>query len=130
MGAHPPRTTRTAPPGADRRRFRSAGSGSRADRRGSAARRAPRDRRHARTALARGRRARGPGLPRLPRLTIIVAAADGARLYAALETAMAAVALGHPARLFLQGEAAGLLRVPIGCAGDADRKSTRLHSSH
>jgi len=62
----------------------------------------------------------------LRRLTIIVAAADGARLYAAIEAAMAAAALGHGARLFLQGEAAALLRLPIGFAGDAARRGAGL----
>lgn len=59
----------------------------------------------------------------MPGLNIIVAAAEGGRLYAALETAMAAAALGRPARLFLQGEAAALLRDPIGFAGDTARRA-------
>src|SRR3546814_6873609 len=67
---------------------------------------------HARPALARGRRAGGPGVPRLRRLTIIVAAADGARLYAAIEAAMAAAAPGHGALLFLQGGAAARSEEP------------------
>jgi len=57
----------------------------------------------------------------MPPLNIIVALAEGGRLYAALETAMAAAALGARARIFLQGEAAALLRPPIGFAGDAAR---------
>jgi len=57
----------------------------------------------------------------MPGLNLIVAGADGSRLYAALETAMAAAALGQPARLFLQGEAVALLRAPVGFAGDAAR---------
>ena len=60
-------------------------------------------------------------MPDMPALNIIVALAEGRRLYAALETAMAAAALGAPARIFLQGEAAALLRQPIGFAGDAAR---------
>lgn len=57
----------------------------------------------------------------MPGLNLIVASAEGSRLYAALETAMAAAALGQPARLFLQGEAVALLRTPVGFAGDAAR---------
>lgn len=56
-------------------------------------------------------------------LNIIVAAGDGARLYAALETAMAAAALGKSVRLFLQGEAAALLRTPVAHDGDAARRA-------
>ena len=59
----------------------------------------------------------------MPGLNTIVAAADPARLYAALETAMAAAALGRPARLFLQGEAVALLRAPVAFAGDAPRRA-------
>lgn len=60
----------------------------------------------------------------MPRLNIILAAADPARLYAALETALASAALGHGARLFLQGEAAALLRAPVRFDGDAARRAT------
>ncbi len=56
-------------------------------------------------------------------LSVIVAAADGARLYAALETAMAAAALGRPVRVFLQGEAAALLKLPVAHGGDAARRA-------
>lgn len=56
-------------------------------------------------------------------LNIIVAVADGGRLYAALEAGMAAAALGRPVRIFLQGEAAALLREPVGFAGDAARRA-------
>lgn len=59
----------------------------------------------------------------MPALNIIVALAEGARFYAALETAMAAAALGTPVRVFLQGEAAALLRPPIAFAGDAARRA-------
>lgn len=62
----------------------------------------------------------------MPALNIIVAGADGQRLYAALETAMAAAALGSSTRLFLQGEAAALLRHPVSVAGDAARKAAGL----
>lgn len=56
-------------------------------------------------------------------LTIIVAIADSGRLYAALETAMAAAALGRPVRIFLQGEAAALLRKPVAFDGDDVRRA-------
>ncbi|MDO9368755.1 MAG: DsrE family protein [Sphingopyxis sp.] len=59
----------------------------------------------------------------MPSLNIIVAIADGRRLYAALEAGMAAAALGRPVRLFLQGEAAALLRDPVAFAGDAARRA-------
>jgi predicted peroxiredoxin len=59
----------------------------------------------------------------MPGLSIIVASADGARFYAALEAAAAAAALGHPARLFLQGEAAALLRTPVSFEGDPARRA-------
>lgn len=62
-------------------------------------------------------------MPDMPALNIIVALADGGRFYAALETAMAASALGTRARIFLQGEAVALLRAPVGFAGDAARKA-------
>ena len=64
-------------------------------------------------------------MPDMPGLNIIVAAADGTRFYAALETAAAASALGRPARVFLQGEAAALLRAPVAfglaCSGSGCR---------
>lgn len=59
----------------------------------------------------------------MPGLSIIVASADGQRFYAALETAAAAAALGRPARIFLQGEAAALLRTPVAFDGDTDRRA-------
>ena len=59
----------------------------------------------------------------LPGLNIIVASADGGRFYAALETAAATAALGHTARIFLQGEAAALLRAPVSFGGDAARRA-------
>lgn len=58
----------------------------------------------------------------MPSLNIIVAVAEGRRLYAALEAGMAAAALGRPVRIFLQGEAAALLREPVSFTGDAARK--------
>ena len=59
----------------------------------------------------------------MPSLNIIVAIAEGARLYAALEAAMAAAALGRPVRVFLQGEAAALLRDPVSFVGDEARRA-------
>lgn len=55
-------------------------------------------------------------------MNIIVAGADGRRFYAALEAAIGWVALGKSVRLFLQGEAAALLRAPIVHAGDGTRR--------
>ena len=46
----------------------------------------------------------------MPGLTIIVATADPDRFHAALSVAAASAALGERSRLFLQGEAAALLR--------------------
>lgn len=62
-------------------------------------------------------------MSRMQRLTIIVASADGARLYSALETAMAWAALGRRARIFAQGEAVALLRMPLAFDGDAARRA-------
>lgn len=62
----------------------------------------------------------------MPGLSIIVAGADGQRFYGALETAMAAVALGSAARIFLQGEAVALLREPVSAGGDSTRKAAGL----
>ncbi|MBL0769315.1 DsrE family protein [Sphingopyxis sp. XHP0097] len=59
----------------------------------------------------------------MQRLTIIVASADSARLYAALEAAMAWAALGRRARIFAQGEAVALLRAPLAFDGDAARRA-------
>lgn len=59
----------------------------------------------------------------MPVLNIIVAVAEGRRLYAALEAGMAAAALGRPVRIFLQGEAAALLRDPVSFAGDEARRA-------
>lgn len=56
-------------------------------------------------------------------LNIIVAVAEGRRLYAALEAGMAVAAFGRPVRIFLQGEAAALLRDPVSFAGDAARQA-------
>lgn len=56
-------------------------------------------------------------------LNIIVAVAEGRRFYAALEAGMAAAALGRPVRIFLQGEAAALLRNPVSFAGDDARRA-------
>lgn len=62
-------------------------------------------------------------MPDMPSLNIVVAVAEGRRLYAALEAAMAAAALGRPVRLFLQGEAVALLRDPVSFADDAARQA-------
>lgn len=59
----------------------------------------------------------------MPGLNIIVASAEGQRFYAALETAAAAAALGHAARIFLQGEAVALLRAPVALDWDAARRA-------
>ncbi|QCB53395.1 hypothetical protein E5675_02350 [Sphingopyxis sp. PAMC25046] len=59
----------------------------------------------------------------MSQLNIIVAVAEGRRLYAALEAAMASAALGRPARVFLQGEAAALLRAPVLFGGDEARRA-------
>ena len=59
----------------------------------------------------------------MPGLNIIVAVAEGRRLYAALEAGMAAAALGRPVRIFLQGEAAALLRDPVSFGGDEARRA-------
>lgn len=59
----------------------------------------------------------------LPSLNIIVAVAEGRRLYAALEAGMAVAALGRPVRIFLQGEAAVLLRAPVSFSGDEARRA-------
>lgn len=56
-------------------------------------------------------------------LSLVIASGDGARLYAAFETAMAAAALGARVRIFVQGEAVALLRAPVGFAGDAARRA-------
>jgi predicted peroxiredoxin len=62
-------------------------------------------------------------MPDMQSLNIIVAVAEGRRLYAALEAGMAAAALGRPVRIFLQGEAAALLRDPVRFAGDEARRA-------
>jgi predicted peroxiredoxin len=56
-------------------------------------------------------------------MNIIIAAADGKRLYSALEAAIAWVALGKSVRVFFQGEAVALLRAPIEHAGDDARRA-------
>ncbi|HEY0115820.1 MAG TPA: peroxiredoxin [Allosphingosinicella sp.] len=60
------------------------------------------------------------------RLTIVVASADPARFHAALSLAAAQAALERPARLFLQGEAAGLLRQPMSSPADPGHKAAGL----
>jgi len=54
-----------------------------------------------------------------PPLALILLSADPARLHGALMLARAEGALGGAARLFLQGEAAALLRAPISAPQDA-----------
>ena len=58
----------------------------------------------------------------MPGLTIIVATADPDRFHAALEVAAANAALDARTRIFLQGEAAALLR---GADSPADAERTR-----
>jgi len=58
----------------------------------------------------------------VPGLTIIVATADPDRFHAALEVAAASAALGERSRIFLQGEAARLLR---DARSPADAERTR-----
>ena len=62
-------------------------------------------------------------MPDMQGLNIIVAVAEGRRLYAALEAGMAAAALGRPVRIFLQGEAAALVRAPVSFSGDDARRA-------
>ena len=62
-------------------------------------------------------------MPDMQSLNIIVAVAEGRRLYSALEAGMAAAALGRPVRIFLQGEAAALLRDPVSFGGDEPRRA-------
>ncbi|MBT2186657.1 DsrE family protein [Sphingobium nicotianae] len=54
-----------------------------------------------------------------PPLALVLVSADPVRLRAALAFARAEVALGSEARIFLQGEAAALLRPPISAPQDA-----------
>jgi predicted peroxiredoxin len=54
-----------------------------------------------------------------PPLALILVGPDATRLRAALALARAEVALGSEARIFLQGEAAALLRPPIAAPQDA-----------
>jgi predicted peroxiredoxin len=61
-------------------------------------------------------------MPVVPGLTIIVAGADQERFHAALSLAAANAALGRRTRLFLQGEAAALLRQPP-AARDTERSA-------
>ncbi|WP_262408175.1 DsrE family protein [Sphingopyxis sp. OPL5] len=65
-------------------------------------------------------------MPDVPGLSIIVAGGDDQRFYGALETAMAATALGSPTRIFLQGEAVALLRERVSATGDAPREAAGM----
>lgn len=61
-------------------------------------------------------------------MNIIVASKDSARLIAALELALTSAALGQSPRLFLQGEAAGLILLPLRAPQDAAREAAGLPS--
>jgi predicted peroxiredoxin len=61
-------------------------------------------------------------------LTVIVAGQDPARLRSALGIAATQAALGGPARLFLDGVAAGLLCAPITAPDDAGHIAAGLPS--
>lgn len=54
-------------------------------------------------------------------LDILLASTEAGKFIAALEFAMAHRALGHRVRLFLQGEAAALLKLPLSAPNDAAR---------
>jgi predicted peroxiredoxin len=54
-------------------------------------------------------------------MNIIIASADTGRLIAALELALTSAALGKAPRLFLQGEAAALIALPLHAPQDAMR---------
>jgi predicted peroxiredoxin len=73
--------------------------------------------------MARSARGQGPGVPHMPDVNIIIASADGRRLYSALEAAIAWAALGKSVRVFFQGESVALLRAPIAHAGDEARRA-------
>lgn len=57
----------------------------------------------------------------MSQVNIIVASGDSARLYAALEAAMAWTALGGSVEIFCQGEAVAALRRPLFHGGDRAR---------
>jgi predicted peroxiredoxin len=59
----------------------------------------------------------------MSQVAIIVAGNDSARLYAALEAALAWAALGREVQLFCQGEAVACLRRPVFHAGDRARQA-------
>lgn len=59
-------------------------------------------------------------------MNIIIASRDPVRLIAALEFALAHVALGKAPRVFLQGEAAGLIALPLTSPADAARRAAGL----
>jgi predicted peroxiredoxin len=59
----------------------------------------------------------------MSQVNIIVAANDSARLYAAVEAALAWAALGREVQIFLQGEAVAALRRPIIHPGDRARQA-------
>lgn len=59
-----------------------------------------------------------------PPLAILLVSDDKPRLRAALMLAHAEIALGGAAHIFLQGEAAAMLRLPINAPQDADSRKT------
>lgn len=61
-------------------------------------------------------------------MNIIIASADEGRFIAALEFALTSSALGKMPRIFLQGEAACLLALPLTAAPDAKRRAVGLPS--
>lgn len=54
-------------------------------------------------------------------IDILLASTEAGKFIAALEFAMAHMALGHQARMFLQGEAAALLKLPLSAPNDTAR---------
>lgn len=59
-------------------------------------------------------------------MKIIVASTNHAKLIAALELAMSLAALGQEPQLFLQGEAANLIALPLACTEDTKRSQHGL----
>lgn len=61
-------------------------------------------------------------------MNIILASIDSGKLIAALELALAAAALGQSPRLFLQGEAASLIAMPLTADQDRQREAAGMPS--
>lgn len=59
-------------------------------------------------------------------MNIIIASVDTGRLIAALELALTSAALGKAPRLFLQGDAAALIALPLAAAQDDVRRTVGL----